>query len=131
VKVKHYEISDFLPPDRINHPRVGSDIALALSPRPNAPARFATSQAPNLIPEVIKAAKEYCTRKQGLRYAAKKGRALRVGLRSNKPQKSKNKEHDPHDQAENRTDLGDEKEIEQCFFGIPLPLKSTVSSVHL
>jgi hypothetical protein len=56
---------------------------------------------------------------------------LRVGFRSNNPEKSKNKKEDPHDQTADRTDLGDEKEIKQRPFGVPVPLKSTVSSVHL
>jgi hypothetical protein len=53
---------------------------------------------------------------------------LRAGLGSNKPQKPKNKEDDSHDHTEDRTDLGDQKEIKELLSGVPVSLKSAVSS---
>ena len=55
---------------------------------------------------------------------------LRAGLRSNKPQKPKNEEEDSHDHTEDRTDLGDQKKIKKLLSGVPVSLKSAVSSAH-
>jgi hypothetical protein len=55
---------------------------------------------------------------------------LRAGLQSNKPQKPKNKEDDSHDHTEDRTDLGDQKKIKELLSGVPVSLKSAVSSGH-
>jgi hypothetical protein len=55
---------------------------------------------------------------------------MRAGLQSNKPQKPKNKEDDSHDHTEDRTDLGDQKQIKELLSGVPVSLKSAVSSGH-
>jgi len=67
-------------------------------------------------------------RREQARCAAREG--LQAGLRSNKPQKPKNKEEDSHDHTEDRTDLGDQEKIKELLSGVPVSLKSAVSSVH-
>jgi hypothetical protein len=55
---------------------------------------------------------------------------LQAGLRSNKPQKPKDKKEDSHYHTEDRTDLGDQKKIKEFLAGFPVSLKSAVSSGH-
>jgi hypothetical protein len=55
---------------------------------------------------------------------------LRASLRSNKPQKPKDKEDDSHDHTEDRADLGDQEKIKDLLSGIPISRKSAVSSAH-
>jgi hypothetical protein len=55
---------------------------------------------------------------------------LRAGLRSNKPQKPKNKEEDSHDHTEDRADLRDQEKIKELLSVVPVALKSAASSAH-